>query len=404
MSLRNKITSYDLKYNLSEENDRLYYNVAIPHNDSLSFGQTPAIFQTDFSQALLQNPSEWYVCIVRYTVPSNIIPIFIPRILPFPNTDPNLTEYSVTLSYNGADSTQNIIFVTTQPSNPVPPGPSINHPLQYDTPYYYVYSYQEWIDDINRAINTAFAALPGKPAGATAPYFIFDSTTRLISLVAQRAFYNEALPGPGPIRLYINLPLLPFLDAIEGLLLNANPADPKNFQFLIKDNKNNWYTAPFETVACGFTGATGPVGCPCSLCPPNFIMTQEYDILANWNTLVNIQFISTLLGNTLEYVPIASNNQNVNSINNQNLNGVGVLTDFEPLLQLGPEARTQIQFQQTGPYRLINLNGTDPLFKFDLKVYWVDKFGIQRLLYLTHHTVLTVKFLFIRKSSYRNDK
>ncbi len=395
MSLRNKFSFNDLKDGLSKENDRVYYNVAIPHDDSQGIGPSPAIFQTDFTQALLRNPTEWYVTIIRFTVPSQIIPIFIPEIVPFPNTNPNLTVYTVTLSYNGVDSTQNIIFQTTLPIFPTPPGPSADHPLQYDTPYYYIYSYQEWIDDINRAIATAFAALPGKPVGALAPYFIFDSTTLLISLVAQRAFYDEALGGLGPIRLYINIQLLPFLDAIEGLLLSYDVNDPKNFQFLIKDNKNNWYNPPY---VCGPTGS-------CCICPPDYyIMTQEYDVLTDWNTLLNVQFVSTLLGTTLEYVPIASNNNTLGTANQQTLNGVGVLTDFEPILELGPEARTQIQYFQNGPYRLINLNSTEPLHKFDLKVYWVDKFGKQRLLYLTHHAVLTVKFLFIRKSSYRNDK
>lgn len=376
--LNNNGNKYVSQGAIKRQNDRIYYNIRIGHQPGT--GASPAIYREELTQSIVENPSDYYLSIIRFTIPTQEIPIFQADIQPFPNTNLNNTVYSVTLNYGANTSGQIFIQYTSTTAHAEQSRPlTLNHPNVDKTAYYYIYTYTEFLLQINTALAAAFAALPGKPGGALAPYFIYDENIEKISLVAQRLYYDVALGVGNYIEIYSNLQLFNFLDGIPTFYFGDNQINGEDNQYLIRDKRNNYYQPPDVAVVTP---------------PAYFIMTQEYNTLPNWNSFKSLVLVSNLLPIIQEYVPRVSG-QNQGVVNSQ-----GILKDFEPLIELGPEARTSVQYQINGPYQLINLNSDSPLTKIDISIYWVNKLGDQYLLLIPYDQVVTLKMVFIKKSTF----
>jgi hypothetical protein len=346
----------------------------LPNSNNTIFN---AIFQEELNQAILNTPEDYFLSIIRFTIPTINIPLLIPQIQPFPNVDINKTIYSFTLSYEENVSPETFLeFVSENPSVYVPPI-SATSPNVTKTPYYFLYTYTSFVNMMNVALATAFAAIPGgAPAGALAPYFQYEIGEEHISLVAQVAYYDQTLANP--IKIFSNYPMFTFLD---GLLIIENNNLPPNqvAQYIVQNNHNNFYNPSYVT----------PV-----YPPLYYIMTQQYATLVDWNVFKSIVLVSNLLPVRQEYLPgVAGSNQSI-------VNSKGILQDFQPILVEGPEARTTIQYSVQGPYQCINMFGKNALRTIDVSVYWLDQFGDQYLLTIPFNQVLTIKMLFIKRSTY----
>lgn len=370
--------------------DTQYINLVVPPRNLDANGNVPATFISQFSQPILYNPQDYLLAMIRFQISGINIPIMIPRIKPFPNTNVNETIYSVTLQIGNNISQAPVIFNRTDFTSPIPAAPTANNPNVEYTPYYFIYEYTDFLEMINQALRTAFAGLAGKPANSEAPYFIYNPSIQRISLIAQQAFYDLQVnygqftpPPANPILVYINTPLFRYLDGIPIIDRGTNTPDGRDIQFNIRNlNDSNWYITP------------GP------LLPnnPNYIdeaiyleMTQEYDALSDWNCLQTVQLESSTLPINKEVVPsIKSNNQG-------EITSLGILADFIPLVVKGPEFRTDISYVANGSFRYIDLIGSSPINKADLTFYWVDDVGEQRLIYTPPYKLATAKMMFIRK-------
>lgn len=363
-----------------EENgpNHVYYNIIINHDPNFGNAPSPAIYNSTQTQKILDKSDDWHVAVIRFTIPGQEIPIFICPIQEgILQADRNLTPFSVTLRFSGTDFFQNLIYVPDNNQTPPPP-PSQNNGKQSITPYYYIFTYQHFIDITNKALSDAFSALktafPLAPQ-TEAPYFIYNSTTQLISLVVETSY-----AGITPIEIYINANLLTFYEAIEVFFLGYNQVNGKDFRFVIKDNINNTYFKQLPNVAPPAT-------------PAYFIFTQEYNTITYWNGFRNIVFIATVLPIQSEYVP-QKNNQGSQTGATSTL---AILTDFEPLLEFGGETRSIFQFYVQGQYRWVDLLSSQPLKQFSLSIFWQD---IDQNLYpltIPINESATIKLLFERK-------
>lgn len=368
--------------------DTVYFNVEIPYNPN-GDGVSPAIYRAQLNQPILDNPQDYHMAVVRFQVSGINIPIFIARILPFPNTDLNKTIYSVGLGYTGIFSDQEYVeFVqsdfTATPSLPL----TASHPVVDYTPYYYVFDYQDFLTMINNALRDAFTNLGGKvvlPVGAVAPYFIFDPISERISLIAQQAYYdladnNGQIPAPpaNPITIYVNSQLFHFLDAMLVVDLAVNSSTGRDEQMIVKNfSDTNWYWP---------SGPAIPAGNATLL-----QMQQQYPALSDWNSIQSIQLVSNVLPINKEFVP------SFNPLSNGVVNSLGIISDFIPLVDFGPEFRTSIEFVANGPWRLIDMYGDTPVTQVDLYFYWTDELGTQRVINVPVGKVVTAKLMFIKK-------
>src|ERR1700678_3314112 len=110
-----------------EKGDKIYYNIVMPYNpiNGISY----ALFRQQLDQSIIERPSDYYLAVVRFQISSELIPILIPIIQPFPNVNLLNTIYSFTISYNGIFSPQLFLqFVTTHPNPPQSAPLTAGHP------------------------------------------------------------------------------------------------------------------------------------------------------------------------------------------------------------------------------------------------------------------------------------
>lgn len=375
---------------VEDDGDRIYYNFIIGEK----VDRQPlfdAKFQQNLDEVFITNPSEYYISVVRFSIPCQNIPIFVPEIQSYPNTNLNNTVYSLSLEYNGFTSGETFIqFISGNPNSYVSPISTNSPNADTSSIYYWVYNFQAFIDMVNAAFQTAFMALNvssgGLPLGAVAPYFEFDPSTQLISLVAQRLFYDQTLLNP--INIFMNYKLFVYFDGIEinylGTGANMYLPNGKDVQLIVKDLKNNWYNPSFVAPAT----------------PPLYYkMTQNFPNLVTWNVFKSLQITSNMIPIREEYAPSLKDISGGSNTESQVF-----LKDFEPVLNNGGDSRGILYFVLDGPYQLINLVSTTPLTKLDITMYWVDRFGRKFLLQCPYNQVISVKVVFIKKSSYIEDK
>lgn len=359
----------------SNDPNHIYYNVVIPYVDNSRYNPTLATFMENRTIPILEKCDDYYLSIIRFYVPSSNIPLTILDILPFPNVNPNLTTLSVILSYNAINSDETSVVYTSQNQFEIaPPAATLQNPNYPTVPYYYIYNYQHVIDMVNTAFQSALINLKAKPgtgaiAGAPEPYFTYNPETQLLTLNADDTFYDVDL-SPNVIKIYVNFPFLSFFGAIPTLLTNLNlfAVNSYTFQYLIKNNGNN--------------DTAGIIN-----------YEQEYVTIGLWNVFKSLVFISGTVPISTELIP--ATNGSGNTI------GRRILTDFDPLIndQAG-QANGILQYYPQGPYRLVNMVSSIPLTKFDVSIFWQDKNQNLYPLYVLYNNVITIKFLFVKKSVY----
>lgn len=383
---------------VNDNDDKIYYNIEVtnPLINPPGFIQNAirATFAENRVQPIVDNPSDYYLTVARFEISGSAIPILIfPIQTGIGQTNPNLSPLSVTLSFGGSDFQEFVILVSQSPDETVPLAPSANGGLQKITPYYYIYNYQYFLDLVNTALAAATTALnTAFPATLPfAPYFLYNSETQLISLIAPIQMTTA------PVQLWINSPLytfffgLPALNHVVNNLLNLNGKDQ---EIIIKNYTDNCFTPCGTSVLSTSTtnaGVTTTIGAPIT----HLKMEQEWVGIQYWNSFKSIIFVSPSIGAVNEYIPTSVASQSGGQVS-----FLPILTDFQPILNNPGDARSQISYYPQGPYRLINLQGTTPLTKVDLTAYWQDINDNIHPIELLPNTYMSVKFLFIKKSSY----
>jgi hypothetical protein len=377
---KDRFKEYNAPLETDQSNDHIYYNIVIPHDDTQGYALTPAQFRVQVTTPIIEDPSDYWLTVARFSVPGFAVPLLIFKVVDG-QANPNLGIYTVTLfnQSTSATSQQNVIF--TPRSNSSPAGAPI--PSQQVIPYYFVYEYQHMIDMINTALNAAWVVV-GSP-GTAAPYLIYDPISQLISLITTATFdYKD---GTGT-QIFFNSPLFNLVEGMPSYYYGANAPLGKEYQLLSTDYKNNAYFPP----DLGSNGATGPA--------TFWALTQEFFALGNWNSFKSILFATNMSVNK-EYIPTKSTpSLSFNSLNQSDTNSIGILTDFEPDVSTSAgDSRGIFQYAAI-LYRLIDMNSNTPLRFFDITVYWSDVYGNVYPLELATGQTVTIKLLFIKRNSF----
>lgn len=362
----------------------IYYNLTYYNSSTVP---VVANYNETRTSSLLTNPADYYLSVVRFSIPGNLIPINVMQALPFPNTDPNVLEYAVTLTRNGTTSSP--IFLNWNTGYAITAAPqravfTAVNPKQVPTdPYYFNYSYQQFIDMVNTALAAAYTALPDKGTTTQPPYMTFDSDTGLFSMFAQQTYFQNADPNnSGNLLIWFNTPLYTFFPSFHIKYGGFTPTVPEqNFAIVIKNNNNNTPSSP--------TGY--------------YQMVQEYPTLFSWNSLQSISFRSNsipVLQEAASGISAASGQSLQGSVSG---NQIAFVTDFEPYNDAARAGvfRERIQYYPQAEYRLTDLIGTTPLSVIDLQLYWTDLSGDVYPIYIPPGDDFSVKILFRKKSFYQ---
>ena len=100
MSYLSRVIDNDLRYGLNDP-EYVYVNLmANNYNNDDSGVPVDLVFNANLTQPLLNDCSQYNIIVERFKVDTfSSIPLIIPKVLQYPNTDVNKTVYSVTLNY-----------------------------------------------------------------------------------------------------------------------------------------------------------------------------------------------------------------------------------------------------------------------------------------------------------------
>ena len=176
---------------------------------------------------------------------------------------------------------------------------SYNIPTGYDdnsTEYFYIYTFQKFIDIVNDALKEGYEELAiGSPGVHTGPpWFQYDEGPGIISLIAEYA-YSQA-----GSEVYCNSLLYNYFETIRVDFNGYNRSNFSDYRFMFEvlDGNQNGYALP-------------PL--PVLAIPDYLKYDQEYDARFLWGNIKAIVFTSSSIGCRQEYIPPIGLLTNVNA-------------------------------------------------------------------------------------------
>lgn len=245
ISQRNLIQRFE-RDDVQSSDDHIYYNMILTNNTTANI---KASFSQTRTDAILDTPSEYYLSVIRFLIPTSAIPIFTFQ----DNT------YSVSLSYNPTPSNPaaNIVvqtFVTFLDSDYPNAQQNI---FSYNDLNKDVYSYNSFIYRINDAfaiclnnpitgLNARIVAAGFTPLTYNAPFLEYDPISKLITLYADIDGYFTQVPKLTSANIiWMNTALFGFFQSFQnfynGSDTTINPLSTfgRNYQLLVQFKGSN---------------------------------------------------------------------------------------------------------------------------------------------------------------------
>jgi len=311
----------------NEKND-IYIDLLLSNSIQTHSNSRVAVsFSQSQSQPVLKSTNGYKLSIIRFSLDTQTLPIFIPTM-----QSKDTTIYSISMTLNGVTIQK---FMKFEPQN--------LNPVDIDE-YYYIYNYQYLIYLVNQCFISCAAELDDV---LYSPRMDFDNDTQKCSINIDTSMYgyNEE----NKINIYMNDAMAQLFFSLPMMNVNKN-YDGLDYQLnnLISNN--------------------------------NSIMTQNYSTINFWNPVNSIVFTSNLLpiyeSTTL---PIQIYREGLLTNNSSNYNFLNIVTDFigndllfVPFLQYAPSI-----------YRYISLKPNNYIKDIDLQLMWINKHtGLMKNVYI----------------------
>ena len=302
---------------------KLNYNLEYTNNTNTD---QPLKFNTNLDVPFIKDPSEYQMTIIRFNFSNFSTPIFIFK----DNT------YAFTMSYGSNSATVYVSWISRDST----------------TSEHHVYELQHMVDMMNNCLNLCWTQLNSLSLLPTSdvPYFILNDG--IIAYVANKTYYNTALPTP--IKVYCNNALFKF---IQGIPVSYSGTSNQEYQLLLYDTHDNTYNTNY------------------------YIMTQETNNFGNCTDLDSIVLTSSMPIQQ-EYIGSGS--------------PIQIVTDFVPIIS-SQTYYDPITYTAVFPYRNVDMNGHIPLSNINITVYWKSKDGTLHQFYVSSNTTSSVKLMFETK-------
>jgi hypothetical protein len=365
----------------------VWYDLSIMNNDTTGqFNPVPLSFTENRNSSFLSCPEDYYLSIVKFQIQTgDSLPIMIPQVQ-LTQTDPNLLIYSITLTYKTFEQQEFVYYFPDDLTQTIPAPPLDQQDLT--SQYYFISSYQTWIEMVNKCFKDCFANLNVKvlAGGDTlptsfAPFMEFDPQNLVGIINADILGYNRDLLNP--IKIYMNSPMYNLFSSFPATIVkNTNVINGKNVLLTIFDNnQTNILNLPTYNA---------------------LQIYQESSTVALWNPISAIVFTTSLLpivpSNTAVPKILNSNPNLLANANNANINNI--ISDFTVPIDAFNRYKPNIVYTPSGEYRLFNLNGNSPISAIEITAYWRDNFGGLHNVYLNSGCGASIKILFRRKDYY----
>lgn len=378
--------------------DKIYYDVVITNVETVTKPPPTLYFNETRNSPFLQNPQDYYISIIRFTLDTPTLPIFIPEIQPNQG-NLNLTVYSVSLNWTDPLTSINYVqseFVIYSPQNnsaivPLAPNQYSSGLQNNSTGYYNIFTFQYWIFLINNTFTTCFNNLVAQlPLGTSlpttnAPILTFDTNSQIAILNCDVLGYNYT--SSNYIEIYMNPALFQLFSSFP-FTINTFNSVANNLNVLIQTNTfGGANEIPFPPINPTYTAIQ---------------VIQEYSTIALWSPITSVVFCSQ----TLPIVPtqISAPSVFIDGVTYTNGNNAVVSQIITDFVSDNGFYKPNIVYNPSAQYRLIDLQGNRPLANLDIEVYWKDRIGALQPFLLGSGCTATIKILFTRKHSAGSSK
>jgi len=373
--------------------DKIYYDVVITNVETVTKPPPTLYFNETRNSPFLQNPQDYYISIIRFTLDTPTLPIFIPEIQPNQG-NLNLTIYSVSLNWTDPLTSINYVqseYVIYSPQNnsavvPLAPNQYSSGLQNNSTGYYNIFTFQYWIYLINNTFTTCFNNLVAQlPLGTSlpttnAPILTFDTNSQIAILNCDVLGYNYT--SSNYIEIYMNPALFQLFSSFP-FTINTFNSVANNLNVLIQTNTfGGANEIPFPPINPTYTAIQ---------------VIQEYSTIALWSPITSVVFCSQ----TLPIVPtqISAPSVFIDGVTYTNGNNAVVSQIITDFVSDNGFYKPNIVYNPSAQYRLIDLQGNRPLANLDIEVYWKDRIGALQPFLLGSGCTATIKILFTKKHS-----
>jgi hypothetical protein len=379
----------------------IYLDLDITNNDYS--GTNPprqVVFNEIRNNPYVVSPNKYFFSVVRFELQTPTLPVFIPIISPDPVNplNPNHTPYEFAISFRGSIQTGRVEYVPQNSGTPTPPPPTkTGQPID---PYYYCYTYQQFLNSINNAIGIAWATINATTGQSQTPppIFWYDETSSRIKLSAL-ALYSGTTAGPlwntgqgvnppaNTASLWFNEPLYNLLSGFNFVDYGRPPKNPSSepYQYRLKiyQQFENLKTNPLAVNNAQYY----------------LIMTSEQIDIAVWNPIKALVFTSGLIPllPTLTSQPKSLETSGSFSSYGNNSNLATQMTDFEVPFSATNTYKQTVNYQPSGEYRLIDIQSDLPINSVQVSVFWKNLDGLLIPFYLDGGQSGNIKIMFRRK-------
>jgi len=360
-----------------KDGDNIYLNITFQPN---YMSNTPYLLEYNVTKdtPILEKMSDYYISVIRFDIPLGEIPTTIMPIIPN-QPNPNLSPLIIGVSYNNINYPQNVIYVSQDIISII--SPIQNKPTQVVTKYYYIYSYYWMIELINTALLLSYnsSTLPLLFPGSTPPYFTYEPSTQLISLIVPKFFVKLTAPALSIPKININYSLFQYL---ESFTWESNVLNLAKFEYSLSTT----YLKDINGYALFGTLPSNP--------PEYYKITQSELIIQYWNPITKILLTSDTIPILKEFVQ-ASNLSGLSP-------NIPIISDFTPIITRSGDGRSTAYYLPSAEYRKIDMLSDLPLNKISIKVYWEDIYGNINQLAIGSFLQANLKIAFLHKSMYKN--
>lgn len=338
---------------MSDTNSDIIYSNCIIRNDT-TVAQN-ASFNRTLTNIVLDNPTDYYIAIVRFSISHLDLPLMI-----FEDN-----KYSLTLNMNGNISRRLINLL---------PYKLPNIRGDYNNA---LYNYQQLVD----SINSAFAAAYISVGGSNQPPFInFDGVSKLFTIYTSEDDdfnipYNfVGVLNPTSDYIYFNTPLSLLFENFNYFYMGESTVSGMDRLLMTRQLQSNINLESIDGVNY-------------------YKFQQEVPALYAFNQIQRILFTTKTIPIINEYVNIGGENKSTSF--------VSILTDFIPNADYSKDLSPYLYNPEK--YRLIAMNSSNALkdLTFEVKVQYSNT-GILDM-YLLPGEEISVKFGFFIKSIYNNN-
>ena len=371
----------------------VYYDASIINNDQSGTKPPPRLnFQDIRSTPVLSSPELYELSVVRFNLQTaNSLPIWIPMIqLDSPYENPNLTTYSLTMTYtiNGEINSSGQVFVEYIPTNLNQQLPSIKSLEDTHIPYYYVYSFNTIVTMLNNCLNEAFQRLSNATGfnginlpTQNRPYFEWDNNAQKFILSADVIGFDNKIQNH--ISIHCNTALYTLISSFQAFYNGYDVFDSQNYTFNLSKDPRGLNTYRINSTYSVIQ------------------LFQEYSTGALFTPISSIVFSTSLIpvlpSNTAKPSVVDGDGSLISTGNNNNISSM--ITDFEVQDNSGYGFSGVLSYTPTAEYRMIDLNNSssEKLNNIDITVYWKDQYSNLHPLYLQPGCKCDLKILFRKK-------